>query len=141
LYTPDVVAVPLIQGAIEFLGTAALPILTARELALQAYQRALREKVTRRSARHAARAAVDSITIDTPRGPQRLDSYRSLPMLIELLYGACYVTISYLIGARVSEIKHLQAGCVQPFASENAQLSSHIASIVGAIYKFESYHG
>jgi integrase len=141
LYTPDVVAVPLIQGAIEFLACAALPLLAARERGLQAYQRARAQTMDQRPARRAALKALQTITIDTPRGPQRLDSRLAFSRSIELLYGACYVIISYLVGARVSEITHLDAGCVQPFENTPAQASPSIATIVGAIYKRESYHG
>jgi integrase len=140
-HTPDVVAIPVIQGAIEFLGTAAVPILAARERCLRAYQRARAAKMDRRGARRVALAAVRTITIDTPRGACPLDCSRSLPMLIEFLYGACYVVISYLVGARVSEILHLQAGCVQLFETGNPQVATNIATIVGAIFKAESYHG
>ncbi len=141
LYTPDAVAIPLIQGAIEFLASAALPVLAARERCLQAYQQARGAKMDRGTARRAALETVRAIAIDTPRGPHRLDSGLALPRLIELLYGACYVIISYLVGPRVSEITHLHAGCVQPFENTSAQLSTSIATVVGAIYKFESYHG
>jgi hypothetical protein len=140
-YTPDVVAIPLIQGAIEFLGAAALQILVARERCVQAYQQLRAANVDRRTARRAALPVLQQITIDTPRGPHCLESYRSLSMLVELLYGACFVVISYLVGPRVSEILHLQAGCVQPFDHPGSGGSSSIATIVGAIYKCESYHG
>lgn len=140
-YTPDAVAVPLIQGAIEFLSTAALPILAARERCLQAYQRARMAEMDRHDAYRVALDALATISIDTPGGPCRLEHFRSLPRLIDLLYGACYVVVSYLVGPRVSEILHLKAGCVQPFESGNSQLSTGIATIVGAIYKAESYHG
>ncbi len=140
-YTPDAVAVPLIQGAIEFLSTAALAVLAARERFLQAYQRA---RTTKRDGRDAHRVALDvlrTISIDTPRGTCRLEDARSLQQLIDLLYGACYVVISYLIGARVSEILHLQAGCVQPFERASSEPAADITVIAGAIYKAESYHG
>ena len=140
-YTPDIVAIPLIQGAIEFLSTAALPILTARERCLQEYQRRRTPGDERRSARLAALAALHDITIDTPRGLHRLDSYRSLTSLIELLYGACFVIVSYLVGPRVSEILRLRAGCVQPLEDLGQTAAPSIASIVGTIYKAESYHG
>jgi integrase len=140
-YTPDVVAIPLIQGAIEFLSTAAFQTLAARERALQAYKQAWSATADRRSARLAAFAVLQEITIDTSRGPHRLDSLRSLSMLLDLLYGACFVVVSYLVGPRVSEILHLQAGCVQPFDKPGSDASPSIASIVGAIYKSESYHG
>lgn len=140
-YTPDVVAIPLIQGAIEFLSAAAFQTLAARERYLQAYQQLRATQVDRRSARLAALAILQEIVIDTPRGPHRLDSFLSLSMLLDLLYGACFVVISYLVGPRVSEILHLQAGCVQPFDEPGANVSPSVATIVGAIYKSESYHG
>ncbi len=140
-YTPDVVAIPLIQGAIEFLGDAALQILAARERCLQAYQQARAGRADRRHARRAAIELLRTAAIDTPRGPQRLDSFRSLSTLIDLLYGACFVVISYLVGPRVSEILHLQAGCVQPFDEPGSDVAPRVATIVGAIYKAESYHG
>jgi integrase len=141
-YTPDAIAMPLLQGAIEFISASALPTLAARECCLQAYQRARKApKASRRSARLVARAALNAIVIDTPRGPHRLDSRRSLSTLIDLLYGACFVVISYLVGPRISELIHLQAGCVQPFDDPGSEAPSNVAAIVGAIYKHESYHG
>ncbi len=140
-YTPDIVAIPLIQGSIEFLEDCVVPLLSAREQSLQAYIKARRSGSARRDARLAALAILRSIIIDTPRGPQRLDSHRSLSTLIDLLYGACFVVISYLVGPRVSEILHLQAGCVQPFEEPGSDRAPKVATIVGAIYKAESYHG
>lgn len=137
--TPDAIAVPLIQGAIEFLRVSALPILAARERYLKSYQ-AVREdcrgKTWRRSV---AFTTLPPICIDTPRGPHRIASPDALGTLIDLLYGACFIVISYLVGPRVSEILGLEAGCVQAFAAPGS--ASDIALIVGAIYKRESYHG
>jgi integrase len=140
-YTPDVVAIPLIQGAIELLNATAFRTLALRESCLQTYQRLRAAKVDRRTARLAVLSALYEITIDTPLGPYRFDSHRSLSSLIDLLYGACFVVISYLVGPRVSEILRLQAGCVQPFDKPGSDVSLSIAAIVGAIYKAESYHG
>jgi len=139
--TPDEIAVPLIQGSIEFLSMSALPILAARERYLKSYQ-GVRE-VCRVQAwrRIVALTDLPPICIDTPRGPQRIDSLVSLGALIDLLYGACFVIISYLAGPRVSEILGLQAGCVQPFTGPGSDASPDIALIVGAIYKRESYFG
>lgn len=139
--TPDVVAIPMIQGAIEFLSAAAVQILVARERCVQAYQQLRAANVDRHSARRAALSVLQPIAIDTPRGPHRLESYRMLSRLVELLYGACFVVISYLVGPRVSEIMRLQAGCVRPLDDSGTGESSGIATIVGAIYKHESYHG
>ncbi|MGH8219469.1 MAG: hypothetical protein ACREUT_13045 [Steroidobacteraceae bacterium] len=140
-YTPDAVAVPLIQGAIELLADAALPILIARERAVHAYTQARASGKDRRQARGAALEVLSTIDIDTPRGAQRLDSYHALPLLIDLLYGACFVLLSYLVGPRVSEILHLKSGCVHPFADSGSGGESQVATITGAIYKAESYHG
>jgi integrase len=140
-YTPDVVAIPLIQGAIELLNATAFRTLAVRESCLQIYQRLRASKVDRRTARLAVLSALYEITIDTPLGPYRFDSHRSLSSLIDLLYGACFVVVSYLVGPRVSEILRLQAGCVQPFDKPGSDVSLSIAAIVGAIYKAESYHG
>ena len=140
-YTPDVVAIPLIQGAIELLNAAAFRTLAVRESCLQTYQRLCAAKVDRRAARLRVLSALYEITIDTPLGPYRFDSHRSLSRLIDLLYGACFVVVSYLVGPRVSEILRLQAGCVQPFDRPGSDASLSIAVIVGAIYKAESYHG
>jgi integrase len=140
-YTPDVVAIPLIQGAIELLNATAFRTLAIRESCLQTYNRLRAAKVDRRAARLAMLSALYEITVDTPRGPYRFDSHRSLSSLIDLLYAACFVVISYLVGPRVSEILRLQAGCVQPFDKPASDLSVSIAAIVGAIYKAESYHG
>jgi integrase len=140
-YTPDAIAIPLIQGAIEFLSDSALKILAARERALCAYNQVRACGGDRVHARCAMNAALSKISIDTPHGSTTLDSYHRLSTLIDLLYGACFVVISYLVGPRVSEILHLQAGCVQPSDRESADLVPLGAMIVGAIYKGESYHG
>jgi hypothetical protein len=139
--TPDVVAIPLIQGAIEFLSDSAVQILAARERALCVYNQVKATSGDKRRAWRVMNAAMSEMSIDTPNGIQQLGSYRSLSMLIDLLYGACFVIISYLVGPRVSEILYLQAGCVQPFDSGTVGASPVGAMIVGTIYKAESYHG
>jgi integrase len=140
-YTPDVVAIPLIQRAIDFIEGCTLPLLAAREKSLQAYIKARRSGASRRCARSAALATLRLIIIDTPQGRRQLDSHRSLSMLIDLLYGACFVVISYLVGPRVSEILQLKAGCVHPFDDPASDLAPKVATIIGTIYKAESYHG
>jgi len=139
--TPDAIAVPLIQGAIEFVSLSALPILAARERYLQAYGRTRKASANRIQAQQAAIRLLREISIDTPRGPFRIESSIGLWKLIELLYGACFVLISYLVGPRVSELLHLKAGCVQPFTGPGPDPSTAVAVITGAIFKHESYHG
>jgi integrase len=139
--TPDPVAIPLIQGAIEFLSDSAVQILAARERALRVYSQVKAASGDKRRAWRVMNAAMSEMSIDTPKGTQQLGSYRSLSMLIDLLYGACFVIISYLVGPRVSEILYLQAGCVQPFDPGTDGAVPVGAIIVGTIYKAESYHG
>jgi len=139
--TPDAVAIPLIQGAIELLSDSAVQILAARERALCVYNRVNASSGDKRRARRVMNAAMSEISIDTPQGRKQLDSYWTLSMLIDLLYGACFVIISYLVGLRVSEILYLQAGCVQPFDPGTVGAPPAGAMIVGTIYKAESYHG
>jgi hypothetical protein len=69
------------------------------------------------------------------------DSSESVTRLIEFLYAACFVIIAYLVGPRVSEILHLQAGCVQPWGEPGSGAAMRTAMITGTIYKSESYHG
>jgi len=61
---------------------------------------------------------------------------------LDLLYTACFVVISYLVGPRASEVLQLQSGCVQPIGSADGAGDSGLAMIVGAIFKREpAYHG
>ena len=40
--------------------------------------------------------------------------------LIDRIYDACFVTIAWLTGARVSEILGLEAGCIEQHVDEGA---------------------
>lgn len=48
-----------------------------------------------------------------------------------MLYAACFVVISYLVGLRASELLHLQVGCVRTHGDEEVG----ITVIAGAIFK------
>jgi integrase len=115
--------------------------LATREGCVQTYQRLRTANVDRRHARRAVLSALREATVDTPLGPYRFHSFWSLSILLDYLYSACFVILSYLVGPRISEILHLQAGCVRPFDQPGSDASSSIATIVGTIYKSESYHG
>jgi hypothetical protein len=54
--------------------------------------------------------------------------------LVERIYDACFIVIAYLIGARVSEIIALEAGCIEhhPSSSAGAETFSYLR---GRIYK------
>lgn len=141
-YTPDIVAVPLVQGAIDFLETSTIDILCARERYTAAYRRARRRDLCRDTGRRLALGAVQAFPIRTPAGAVTLNSLADLGTLVDRLYGACFVVISYLVGPRVSEILALRAGCVGPLITDAPTSDAGLAVIVGAIFKLEAgYYG
>lgn len=141
-YTPDIVAVPLVQGAIEFLETSTIDILCARERYATAYQQAHRQGFRRDARRRGSLRAVGARPICAPTGTITLGSLADLGVLIDLLYIACFVVISYLVGPRVSEILALRAGCVRALVTDEPSSASGIAVIAGSIFKLETgYHG
>ena len=141
-YTPDAVAMPLIQGAIEFLAHCAVDLLRARDLYASSVAAAQRRAVTDEVWRKEGIRALRRITLVTPKGPHTIASGADLAALLNVLYIACFVVISYLVGPRASEILQLQTGCVQPLTSDGAPSDTPIAVISGAIFKREAaYHG
>jgi hypothetical protein len=141
-YTPDSIALPLIQGAIDFLASSAFDILRAREIYATAVAGAQRRGRSEVACNCTAVRALRKVTIPTPKGPQTNLSARDISELLDMLYGACFVVISYLVGPRVSEIMHLKAGCVRPRVTRNAGRASEVVVIAGSIFKKEAdYHG
>jgi integrase len=145
-YTPDSVAVALIQGAMEFLTNCAADVLRARELYAAAITQARVRGCGGNARDNAAVRVLRDVTIVTTRGSQRIDSLADLAQLVDMLYVACFVVISYLVGLRASEVLHLQANCVQSRsaqpASDDSSSGPRLAVIVGAIFKREAqYHG
>jgi len=141
-YTPDVVAVPLVQGAITFLSESAIDILCARERYAAAYDRARQRGCRRNACRRAALAAVRSRSIRLPAGCAATNSLADLGELVDRLYIACFVVISYLVGPRVSEVLSLRAGCVKALSTVDGAASTDLAVITGNIFKLEAdYYG
>ena len=141
-YTPDAIAVALIQGAIEFLSSCALDLLRAREIYATTVAAVQRRSHTREVWRKASARALQRITLVTPRGPHRIESAKDLARLIDVLYTACFVVISYLVGPRASEILQLRVGCVRALSSDAHPVDTGLTAIVGAIFKREAdYHG
>lgn len=136
-YTPDAVSVPLIQGAIEFLTSGAFDILRAREIYASAIATAQRRGRSEVACNCTAVRALRTVTIPTPRGLRTNLSARDLSELLDMLYGACFTVISYLVGPRASEILHLQTGCVQPRPLHDSSLVSELIVMAGAIFKQE----
>ncbi|WP_339527829.1 hypothetical protein, partial [Pseudomonas sp. EL_65y_Pfl2_R96] len=60
-------------------------------------------------------------------------STKQVRYLADRIYDACFVVVSYLVGARVSEILGLQVGCIEQHPSGDG--SERFAYLVGRIYK------
>ncbi|MBX3602360.1 MAG: hypothetical protein KF863_17230 [Rubrivivax sp.] len=136
-YTPDTVAVALVQAAIDIV-TRDAPIV------LHAWPTYRQAAAGGPGAGHAhtgrATRALRSASAGIPDGDSPVRSVRELVLRTDLLYAACFVVISYLVGPRVSEILHLKTGCVQHRCADGA--SEPVTVIVGAIFKRQSgYHG
>jgi integrase len=140
-YTPDAIAVPLIQGAIEMLEHSAIDILRAREIYATTMAEAQARGYTKPTCDYKTARALRQVTVRTPRGPQAIRSAAELDELLNMLYAACFVVISYLVGPRASEVLHLQAGCLQ-CRSTNDGAEAGLIMIVGTIFKNEAgYYG
>lgn len=137
-YTPDAVAFALIQGSIDLVERGAAPILQARTTYALAMDAATRRGYGFDACTNAATRELCQADISIPANGQRIQSVEELARLVDLLYAACFVVVSYLVGARSSEILHLHAGCVQRRGDGDAAISV----IVGAIFKRQpEYHG
>jgi integrase len=93
-----------------------------------------------------AARALQPFTVRLAGRTQSIDSLSTFNDLFNGLYAACFIVLSYLVGARVSEILHWQLGCVQPLSGESTENptsgSDNLAIIRGAIFKREpEYHG
>jgi integrase len=137
-YTPEAVAVALIQGSIDLLERGSTPILQARTIYAQAMAAASCRGLGFNACTDTATRALHQASIVVPNTNNQIQSVEELAQLIDLLYAACFVVISYLVGPRVSEILHLRAGCVQQRGDEGTP----VTVIVGAIFKRQpEYHG
>jgi integrase len=138
-YTPDAVAVPLVQAAVDLVAGCASDVLQARDgyAVLMSQLRAARQrdKTRYRKATQWLRAR----PIRTPLGVYAFRTLSEFYELVDMLYAACFVVIAYLVGARVSEILHLRSGCIQPLGGDG---DSGIAVLTGTIFKLEArFHG
>jgi len=142
-YTPDAIAVSLIQRATEFLSSCACDLLRARELFASVVTEVRRRGHTAEVWRKASARALARITLSTPRGPYPIASAAELARLLDVLYAACFVVISYLVGARASEILQLRVGCVQTLnGGGDGEADAGLTLIQGAIFKRQAqFHG
>lgn len=139
-HTPDGVAVALVQGAIDVVTNNAARILHAREHYAEAMAAASQRGCIATACTTAATRALQRAGSTLPATSRPIRSVCELALQIDMLYAACFVVISYLVGPRVSEILHLQAGCVQRRGNGTADDATTV--IVGSIFKRQpDYHG
>jgi integrase len=141
-YTPELVAVALVQGAIELLEMSAVDLLAGRERYAAAYALGSQRGQGRTGCRLAALRALRTHAIRVPSGQCTVRTLRELGEWLERLYIACFVVISYLIGPRVSEVLALRVGCVRRLGGDPMDAPDSPRVIVGSIFKLEpEYHG
>ena len=133
--TPDGVAVPLVQAAVDIVMRDAGRVLQAMET----YRQAMAATAGRSQGgyAHTGRATrrLKRANSALPEVERPLASVAELVLRIDMLYAACFVVLSYLVGPRVSEILHLKAGCVQERHDSGACVDSPVTVIVGSIFK------
>ena len=106
-HTPDHVAIALIQGAIDLVANGASSILQAREVYAEAMAAASQRGCGKNARTNAATRALQQAALDQPEGAHPIRTVDDLAHRIDMLYAACFVVISYLLGPRASEILHL----------------------------------
>lgn len=111
--TPDEIAVPLISGAIEFLGDPADEIIALRDRLEDLYDQLRPRYRGRKLHWHIRRAMLGEPCPYADRYPEPEWPLRRLAFMLDRLGDACFVVISYLVGARASEILRLEEGCLE----------------------------
>ncbi|MDE1918583.1 MAG: integrase [Sphingomonadales bacterium] len=135
-FTPDAVATALINGALRLIGMPADDVLALRDFAAKAFN----HRATRRPSdaqERAARLRVETFAFATLPGEATpwhgaVGTLKDVNALIGRIYDACYVVIGWLVGARVSEILGLEAGCIERHRSADG---ADITYLHGRIYK------
>lgn len=125
-YTPHDIAIELVSRAVQLVQEASV-VLEARRIFVTT-ARATRKRGCGpdwQSVKGVAK--LREARIKLVGGRVELGSQKDLARAIDALYGACFVVISYLVGPRVSEILHLQAGCARRTGASQV--------LVGSIFK------
>lgn len=136
--TPDSVAIPLVSAAIRLLGCPADDIIALRDHAQAALDdvTALPDQRAADACIHAAVARFSFSILageETPWRSKPVVDLTDVRFLVARLYDACFVVIAYLVGARVSEILGLKAGCIVEHPSDNG--TETFSYLRGRIYK------
>ena len=137
-FTPDAIAVPLISKAIRLIGQPAGDLIALRDQAASLYEERRARGLTRPSVRQPVLkliAAFEFTCLDGEDAPWHppIVGTKQVRFLIDRIYEACFVVISYLVGARVSEILALEADCIeQRRSADGTEIFSYLR---GRIFK------
>jgi integrase len=142
-YTPDLVATALMSGALRLVGTPADDVIALRDLAAVAYVYRLDGKRPKPAGEEQARMMLNDFSFSTlpnEDGPWHAPvvQLKDIHALIERIYDACFVVIAWLVGARVSEILGLEAGCIERHVGPDGQEATYLH---GRIYKMATGDG
>lgn len=137
-FTPDAIAVPLISKAIRLIGQPADDLIALRNRAVSLYEERRARGITRRSVRQPVLKLIAAFEFtrldgeDSPWHPPIIGT-KQVRFLVDRIYEACFVVISYLVGARVSEILALEADCIeQRISADGTETFSYLR---GRIFK------
>ena len=138
-YTPDEIAVPLVSAALRLIVTPADDVIALWHRAQTAYDDALAAGISQTKAGFVVIDAMAGFSFSTlpgddkPWHPSPVASTKQVRALVSRIGEACFIVVSYLIGARVSEILGLQIGCIEKHPSADG--TEQFAYLVGRIYK------
>lgn len=138
-YTPDEIAVPLVSAALRLIGIPADDVIALWLRAQTAYDEVLATGISQTKAGFAVVDAIADFSFSTlpgeqqPWHPSPVTSTKLIRSLVSRISDACFVVVAYLVGARVSEILGLRAGCIEHHSSADG--TEQFAYLAGRIYK------
>jgi integrase len=137
-YTPDAIVVPLLSAARRLIGQPADDVIALRDQVAAVCEERRAQGLSNRRLRTASAALIANFRLSTIVGEEspwhaQIRGINRLRFLTERIYEACFVTIAYLVGARVSEILALEAGCIEHHpAADGCEVFSYLR---GRIFK------
>lgn len=134
-FTPDAIALPLLERAMRFVEEAAESTIAIKAQAHTCYDEARRGGLT-----HAGAMSRVKVTLAKRHDPlalfltgeERPSTLGRLRDAVARLYEGCFIVIAYLVGARASEILMLEPGCVEWIDTEDGEPQAYL---VGTIRK------
>jgi len=133
-HTPDEIATPLLAAALWLIGEPADEALALRDRAQGVYDATLESGRSQTRAGFVVQAAMAGESLMTlAGGSEPVTSTKQLRHRLDRVYDACFIVIAYLVGARLSEIAALTAGCIESHPSADGQ--ERFAYLVGRIWK------